>query len=354
VRAAGDELDLGLKRAIEVCHDAQLDQRSPDRKLSGIVTVSSSVDRSPEAPDGPGYAYIDGRLCPIIEAKVPLMDWGLLRSDATYDVIKVTEQRFFRIADHIARLKRSTGMLGLQIAESFDEVARILAECVARSELETCVAYAIVTRGVPPLGMSRDPRQARNRLYAMALPIPWLIDPADRERALRAVTGAKRRIDPASVDPTVKNFHWLDLVQSVRGAHDEDADTAILLDLDGNVTEGPGFNVFLVSGQRLITPDRGVLLGITRKSVLEIGSELGLTPEVRTVSYDELCSADEAFGTSSAGGVVPLGSIDGRTIGEGRPGPVTNRIRDRLAQWQISLEHSTHVSELRRPATADV
>ena len=282
------------------------------------------------------------------------MDWGLLRSDATYDVIKVTEARFFRIADHMSRLKRSTEMLGLQIAESFDEVTQILAECVARSELETCVAYAIVTRGVPPLGMSRDPRQARNRLYAMAVPIPWLIDPADRQRALRAVTGAKRRIDPASVDPTVKNFHWLDLVQSVRAAFDEDADTTILLDLDGNVTEGPGFNVFLVSGRRLITPDHGVLLGITRQSVLEIGSELGLTTEVRSVRHDEIRTADEAFGTSSAGGIMPLGSIDGQAIGAGRPGPVTNSIRDRLAQWQVSSEHSTPVTELRRRASTGV
>lgn len=344
----------GLKHPVDVCHEAQLDRRPLGRNLTATVTSASSVPRAPEAPDGPGYAYIDGQLCPISQAKIPLMDWGLLRSDATYDVVKVTNQRFFRIADHMARLKRSTEMLGLRIAESFDEVTEILAECVARSELETCVAYAIVTRGVPPLGMSRDPRQARNRLYAMALPIPWLIDPADRERALRAVTGAKRRIDPASVDPTVKNFHWLDLVQSLRAAFEEDADTTILLDLDGNVTEGPGFNVFVISGERLITSDRGVLLGITRKSVLEIGEELGLTTEIRQVSYDELRTAAEAFGTSSAGGIVPLGSIDGETIGAGRPGPITNSIRDRLAQWQVSPEHSTHVTELRRPPTAEV
>ena len=304
-------------------------------------------DHGPEASEGPGYAYVDGRLCDLSEAAMPLMDWGLLRSDATYDVIKVTERRLFRIDDHIDRLRRSAEMLGLEIAETWSEVAEVLAECIARSGLETCVAYAIVTRGVPPKGMSRDPRRARNRLYAMALPIPWLIDPADGDRALSAVTGVKRRIDPASVDPTVKNFHWLDLVQSMRGAFEQGAETTVLLDLDGNVTEGPGFNIFMVGGGNLVTPDRGVLLGITRRSVLEIGTELGLTVQTRAVGHDELREADEVFGSSSAGGIVPIGSLDGRAIGSGRPGETTCRVRDRLAQWQRSPEHSTHVDALR-------
>jgi branched-chain amino acid aminotransferase len=235
----------------------------------------------------------------------------------------------------------------MNIAEPWSQVRSILAECAARAELATCVVYAIVTRGVPPLGMLRDPRVARNRLYAMALPIPWIIDPNDHERALSAAIGSKRRIDPESVDPTIKNFHWQDLVQSLRGAFAQGADTTILLDRDGNVTEGPGFNVFIVRDGRLVTPDKGVLEGITRSSALEIAAELELPAEETAVTLDALRQADEVFGTSTAGGIIPFGQIDNRPVGDGRPGPVTRSVRARLAEWYVSPEHTVSVDRAR-------
>jgi branched-chain amino acid aminotransferase len=311
------------------------------------IPTSTREQASAEATDGPGYAYIDGDFCPISEAKIPLMDWAILRSDATYDVIRVSNGRFFRLDDHLARLRRGTELLGMQIAPNWSEVGSILAECVERSGLETCAAYAIVSRGVPPLGMLRDPRLARNRLYAMAVPIPWIIDPDDDDRALGAGIGGRPRIDPDSVDPTIKNFHWQDLVQSLLGVQMDGADTTILLDRNGNVTEGPGLNVFIVSDGGLRTPDRGVLEGITRRSVLEIAEQLGLGAETRTVTRRELQDADEVFGTSTAGGIVPIGKLDGEPIGDGRPGPVTRKLRTELRKWYSSPEHTASVSDVR-------
>jgi branched-chain amino acid aminotransferase len=276
-----------------------------------------------------------------------LLDWGILRSDATFDVLKVTEGRFFRPEDHLSRLRRGCELLGMQIREPWSEIASILAECVERAELATCVAYAIVTRGVPPLGMLRDPRLARNRLYAMAVPPPWIADPGDHKAALSAAIGLKRRIPPESVDPTIKNFHWQDMVQSIRSAFAEGADTAIMLDRDGNVTEGPGFNIFMVKDGRVLTPAKGVLEGITRKSALEIADELGVPTEETTVSVEMLRGADEVFGTSTAGGIIPFGHIDGRRIGEGGAGPITIRIRASLADWYVSPEHTVAVAEAR-------
>jgi branched-chain amino acid aminotransferase len=311
-------------------------------------TSQNAAPITSEATDGPGYAYIDGTFCSISDARIPIIDWGFLRSDATYDVVKVTDRRLFRLSDHIARLKRGAEMLGYAIDESWDDVRAILAECVDRSGLETCVAYAIVTRGVPPLGMSRDPRAARNRLYAMALPVPWLIGPDDTERALSAGIGNRHRIASDSVDPTIKNFHWLDLVTSLRGAYADGHETTILLDADGNVTEGPGFNVFIVTNGTLVTAPRGVLLGITRRSVIEMAAERGIACEERAISLAELRSADEVFGTSSAGGVVPIGQVDGVAIGDRRPGAITRQIRDTLREWQHSDDHSIAVSDVDR------
>lgn len=314
-------------------------------------TPTHERTRSAEATDGPGYAYIDGEFCPISEARIPLMDWAVLRSDATYDVIKVTEGRLFRLEDYLARLRRGSELLGMTIAPSWSEVGSILAECVARSGLDTCAAYAIVTRGVPPLGMLRDPRLARNRLYAMAVPIPWIIDPQDENRALSAGIGTKLRIDPESVDPTIKNFHWQDLIQSLRAVQQDGAETTILLDRDGNVTEGPGLNVFIVRDGALRTPAGGVLHGITRKSVLEIAEDLGIPAETTTVTLRDLQDADEVFGTSTAGGVVPIGRIDGTPVGTGLPGPVTQKLRARLAEWYVSPEHTTSVADVRLGGT---
>jgi branched-chain amino acid aminotransferase len=321
-----------------------------DSMAGSNVGIGDRRDIAAEAPDGPGYAYVDGRLCPpIAEAAMPLMDWGILRSDATYDVIKVTNGRFFRLDDHLARLRSSAGRLGFQIAESWEDVPRILAMCVDRSGLETCVTYAIITRGVPPLGMNRDPRAARNQLYAMAVPIPGFIAPGDGERALSVAIGSERRIDKASLDPTIKNFHWLDMIQSLRGAFAEEADTTILLDMAGHVTEGPGFNVFVLADGGLKTPERGVLEGITRRTAIEIAGELGVPCAEATVSAEDLLSAREAFGTSTAGGIVPFGRIDGRVIGDGRPGPLTRRIRDRLDEMQASPDWTVGVGEILSP-----
>ncbi len=312
----------------------------PDTRTTGART------RPAEAPDGAGYAYVDGRLCPISEAAMPLMDWGILRSDATYDVIKIANRRFFRLDDHLARLRSSAERLGFAIEETWDDVRRILAECVDRSGLETCVTYAIITRGVPPLGMNRDPRAARNRLYAMAVPIPGFIAPGDDDRALSVAIGSARRIDPASLDPTIKNFHWLDMIQSLRGAFAQEAETTIMLDLAGNVTEGPGFNVFALTDAGLKTPQRGALEGITRRTAIELAAELGVPCAEARITLEELLGAREVFGTSTAGGILPFGLIEGRTIGDGRPGPLTRQIRQGLADRQASPAWTVGVDEL--------
>ncbi|MDW5593075.1 aminotransferase class IV [Conexibacter stalactiti] len=310
-------------------------------------TQSTGSRQTAEATAGPGYAYVDGRYCPIDEAKMPLMDWGILRSDATYDVLKVNQLRFFRIDDHLARFRRSCDRLGFRLSETWPQVRAILGEVVARSGLETCAVYVIATRGVPPLGMSRDPRHARNRLYAMAVPMPVFVQPGEEDRALAATVGPKRRIDPSSVDPTIKNFHWQDLVQSLRDAQQQNADTTILLDMKGDVTEGPGFNVFIVENGKLLTPASGVLEGITRMTVIDIAHELNIPCAATTVTLSALRSADEIFGSSTAGGIIPLGVLDGAPVGDGRPGPLTRQMQEKLAEYQRSPRFTSSVDEVR-------
>lgn len=280
----------------------------------------------PRYPDG--IAYMDGRYVPMSEAKISVLDWGFLRSDATYDVVHVWRDRFFRLDAHLDRFLRSVERLRLSLPVDRDGLAEILSECVRRAGLrDAAYVEMICTRGVSPT-FSRDPRDAVNRFIAFAIPFGWILRPEDRERGLHVAISHVRRIPPESVDPTVKNYHWLDLVAGLFDAYDRGAENVLLTDLDGNLTEGPGFNVFAVTGGRVATPGRGVLEGITRRTAIELCAEIGVPVEVGVLGVDALRSAEEAFVTSTAGGIMPLTRIDGRPVGDGRPGAITRRLID--------------------------
>jgi branched-chain amino acid aminotransferase len=147
------------------------------------------------------------------------------------------------------------------------------------------------------------------------------------------------RIPSDSVDPTAKNYHWGDLTRGLFEALDAGYDTALLLDHDGNVTEGPGFNVFSVKGNSVLTPDAGVLEGITRRSVLEVARELGLATEVRPIKLAEFLESDEVFTATTAGGIAPVARVNDRVFSNDAPGPVTLRLRDGFASLFDRPEH---------------
>jgi branched-chain amino acid aminotransferase len=275
----------------------------------------------------PGIAYSDGRYGPISEAKISVLDWGFLRSDATYDVVHVWRRRFFRLELHLDRFFRSVERLRLKLPFGRAELAATLKECVRRSGLADAYVEMICTRGLSPT-FSRDPRDAVNRFIAFAIPFGWVADEEQRRRGLHIAVSSVRRIPPEAVDPTIKNYHWLDLVNGLFEAYDRGAENVVLVDLDGNIAEGPGFNLFAVKDGRATTPARGVLEGITRRTALELCAELEVPTVKAALPVDALRAADEVFITSTAGGIMPLTRVDGAPIGDGRPGPVTRRLSD--------------------------
>ena len=279
-----------------------------------------------------GAAFVDGRFVPVAEARVPILDWGFLRSDATYDVVHVWRGNFFRLDDHLSRFERGMERLRMSLPYGREEIRAVLVECVRLSGLRDAYAEIICTRGVPPPG-SRDPRDCENRFYAFVVPFVWIADPEKQELGLHATISRVRRIDPSSVDPTVKNYHWLDLQTGLFEAYDRGGETAILVDAGDNVVEGPGFNVFAVRDGAISTPERGVLEGVTRRTVIELAAELGVPLEARSVSASELRHADEVFISSTAGGIMPVTRVDGEPVGGGTPGPLTLRLRE--AYWGL-------------------
>ena len=280
------------------------------------------------------------------KAAIPINDTGFTRSDATYDVVAVWHGQFFRLDDHLERFERSWNKLRMRPPLSRGEMQEVVCSCVAKSGLREAHVEMIVTRGVPVNG-DRDTRNFENRFYAFATPYVWIAKPEVQKSGISLVvaTGTKR-IPTDSVDPTVKNFHWGDLVQGSFEAYDREAYTAVLLDAAGNVTEGPGFNVFAYYDGGLITPSRGVLQGITRATVIDLAEEHGIACAVADLSADRLRDADEIFLTSTAGGVMPVKTIDGKVLSNGIPGPVTTLVRElywqahERAEWSLSVNYA--------------
>lgn len=289
-----------------------------------------------------GAAFITGDYCPIAEAKISILDWGLLRSDATYDVVHVWKGRFFRLDDHIARFQRSLEKLHLKLPCDEPEMRRVLHRCVALTGLQDAYVEMAATRGEPSEG-SRDPRLARNTFFAFAIPFVWIMKPERFEQGLKAIVAARPRIPSASVDARVKNYHWQDLTAGLFEAYERGAETPILLDIEGNVAEGPGFNVFVVRGGRISTPASNVLEGITRQTVLDLAAEIQSPVHVGKVARTELASADEIFLSSTAGGIMPVTALDGRPLGTGTPGPVTRRLHTLYWQKKEAGWHGTPV-----------
>jgi branched-chain amino acid aminotransferase len=283
-----------------------------------------------------GAAYIDGRFMPVAEAMIPITDWGYRRSDVTYDVVSVWDGAFFKLDDHLRRFRASMDYFRLHPSESDDAIRSIVHELVRRSGLREAYVAMDCLRGAVPAHQRRHPVNARNYLLAFAVPYVWLMPREVIERGAHLIVASTPRIPEVCVNPRAKNFHWADMTRALFEAHDRGADNPVLLDLDGNVTEGPGFNVFAVTDGVVATAARGVLEGITRQSVIELCEKLGLRCEVRTVPLAELRDADEVFISSTAGGVMGVTRLDGRILGNDRPGPVTETLHN--AYWRFRSE----------------
>lgn len=285
---------------------------------------------------GDGAAYVNGEYMPLAEARIPVTHWGYRRSDVTYDVVGVWEGNFFRLDDHIRRFRASMNRLRMTPPESDDDLRRVLNRVVALSGLRSAYVAMDCLRASPPPGAARHPAHTPSYLVCYAAPWIWVADEKTIERGMHLMIPKVRRIPPESFDPRVKNFHWGDLTEGQFEALDAGADFAILLDAEGNVTEGPGFNVFSITNGVVATPDRGALEGITRRSVMELCEELDLKLEVRPISVAEFRDADEIFTCTTAGGIMPASRIDGRIMGNDRPGPISTRLKKRF--WSKRAE----------------
>jgi branched-subunit amino acid aminotransferase/4-amino-4-deoxychorismate lyase len=295
----------------------------------GSFAERKAVLEASTNPFSRGIAWVEGQLYPLAEARIPILDQGFLRSDLTYDVPAVWDGRFFRLDDHLSRLEASCEKMRLRMPMERAKVRDTLTAMVAKSGIRDAYVELIVTRG---LKFVREYHSYENNLYLMVMPYIWAMQPQFHPTGGAAiVTRTVRRTPPGAMDPTIKNLQWGDFVRGWLEAMDRGAVYSLLPDGDGNITEGGGYNVFVVKDGLLSTPSRGVLEGVTRKTVLEIAAAKGLKAIVDFVPVEALYHADELFICTTAGGVMPLTSLDGKPVGNGLVGPTTRAIWE--AYW---------------------
>lgn len=296
-----------------------------------------------------GVGFIDGEYMPLPELRLPVSDMGFQLSDICYDAIHVWDGGFFRLKDHMDRWEHSVAARRYDtLPYDRDGVAEVLNGCVARAGLQAAMVTYVCTRGTPASGQ-KDLRSCQNRLVAWAVPYYACVAPAEVEDGCDLIVANTVRIPPDAVDPTVKNFGRLDFVGALYEAYDRGAKYAVLLDQDGNVTEGRGWNIFALSGGELVSPDHGVLEGVTRRTVLELSQKLNIDAKLARVPVDRLRGADEVFITSTAGGIMPVKTLDGRPVGDGMPGPVTRRLKQMY--WALH-EDPSYMTPVRYEAGA--
>jgi branched-chain amino acid aminotransferase len=277
------------------------------------------------------------------EATISVLDWGLTRSDSTYDVVHVFGGNFFRLADHLDRFTTSMEKRRLKPPEDRARIEAILHRCVALTGLRDAYVAMLALRGRPRVGGSRKLSDCDNHFIAYTLPWIDVLTPEIQARGGHLWIASVPRVPDASFDPTIKNYMWGDLTTALMEAQDAGYDTTVLCDAEGFLTEGPGFNIFVVKDGNVSTPDRGSLGGITKKSVLELCAMEGIKAEVAAIPRAQLEDADEVFIASTAGGVMPISRVGPRILGNDRPGPLSAKLKD--VYWQKHREgwHATPV-----------
>ncbi|MBP8676324.1 MAG: branched-chain-amino-acid transaminase [Methanoculleus sp.] len=269
--------------------------------------------------------YLDGRFVPEEEARVSVFDHGLLYGDGVFEGIRAYNGKIFRLDEHLARLYDSAKAIDLAIPLTKAEMTEVIKETLRQNSLRDAYIRPIVTRGRGDLGL--DPLKCA-KPTVIVIAVTWGAMYGDLyEKGLRAICVSVRRTPPESMPPNVKSLNYLNNILAKIEANHRGVDEAIFFDTRGHVSEGSGDNIFVVKDGVIITPPTlNNLRGITRMVVLEIAATMGITLLERDLGYFDLYTADEVFVTGTAAEVAPIREIDGRVIGNGKPGPITRQL----------------------------
>jgi branched-chain amino acid aminotransferase len=274
--------------------------------------------------------YVDGELFDKGEAKISVYDHGLLYGDGVFEGIRSYNGKVFRLREHLDRLWYSAKAIWLKIPISKQEMAKAIEETLALNGIEDGYIRVVVTRGCGTLGL--DPDKCSHPQVIIITDHISLYPDEVYEKGLEIITVSTVRNHPAALSPRVKSLNYLNNILAKIEGKQANCVEALMLNHKGEVAECTGDNIFLARNGTLLTPpnDAGILEGITRAAVIDLAREAGI--EVREVSLTkhDVYIADECFLTGTAAEVVPVVKVDSRTIGDGKPGPITRDLAQRF------------------------
>jgi len=295
------------------------------------------------------WIYMNGEFVKKEDAKVSVYDHGFLYGDGIFEGIRAYSGNVFRLREHLERLYESAKAIMLDIPHTMEEMQEIVVSVLRQNNLETGYVRVVVSRGMGNLGL--DPFTCRNP-QVIAIAEPLALFPRELyDIGMPIVTVATRRNRPDALNPKVKSLNYLNNVLVRMEAHLAGVSEALMLNSEGYVAEGSGDNIFIVKRGVLYTPPTyvGALEGITRNAIIEIAEEFGYRVLCEPFTRHDVYVADEVFLTGTAAEVIPVVKVDGRIIGDGKPGLHTHRllagfqdlvIRDGVSIYPLAQEQA--------------
>jgi len=267
--------------------------------------------------------YINGKLYAKEDAKISVYDHGLLYGDGVFEGMRAYGGKVFRLQQHLKRLWNSAQAIWLKIPITREAMAKAVNETLAANKLSDAYIRLVVTRGAGTLGL--DPNRTSDPQVIIITDSITMYPPEFYTQGLELVTASSIRNHPAALSPRIKSLNYLNNILAKIEGLKAGCVEALMLNHKGEVAECTGDNIFIVRGRELATPpcDAGILEGITREAVMELGREAGLEVREVALTRHDIYVADECFLTGSAAEVVPVVKLDSRVLGNGEPGPVT-------------------------------
>jgi len=280
--------------------------------------------------------YLDGELVPEKEAKVSVFDHGLLYGDGIFEGIRVYEGNIFRLSAHIERLYESAKTIGMEIPMTYEEVEAATARTVEANGMSDAYIRLVVTRGRGDLGI--DPTSCPRPTFIIICATIQLYPEKFYETGIPLITASTRRIPMECLDPRIKSLNYLNNILAKIEARKAGVPEAVMLNLSGRVAECTADNIFIWRNGKLKTPrlTEGALPGVTRWATLELAHESGLRVKETVLGLHDLYNADECFLTGTGAEIVPVVAIDGRQIGDGKPGATTLDLLERFRKLRVT------------------
>lgn len=272
--------------------------------------------------------YINGKFFSKEEAVVSVFDHGLLYGDGVFEGLRVYEGKVFRMAQHLKRLYDSAKAIMLQIPMPIEGMQEAVLAAVEKNGLDNCYIRLVITRGAGTLGLG--PERTSNPQVIIIVDKIALYPEEHYRNGLEIVTASTIRNHPGALSPQIKSLNYLNNIMAKVEASKAGCLEALMLNHKGEVSECTADNIFIVRNGVLMTPptDAGILEGVTREAVLELAKDAGVPTEEKTLTRHDVYIADECFMTGTAAEVIAVVRIDGRPIGDARPGPITLKLQE--------------------------